>query len=38
MRAAARVAKARAETTLNCIFFALSVILSTGDCSSEESG
>ena len=36
--ATARVAKARTETSLNCIVVSLSVMLSTRGFSSEESG
>ena len=34
--AATRVAKARAETILNCILFALLVRLDTGNCLNED--
>ena len=35
--AATRVAKARAETILNCILVVFSVILNTGECLNEDS-
>ena len=37
LAAVTRVAKARAETILNCILVVFSVILNTGECLNEDS-